>query len=349
MRHEVRGMMHEALKASAQGGHFVLLGCMSLDTLCWQGLLGRGNWSKTLSQALDTLRGGSRWTDTHLFASPFSLGAQERMSDHHFQGRTERPIFKTCSRTRTRRIMPPPAAAPKTAMTESTDTTADATPTITIASTPHESWGVLGEEHMKRASDKHLRTAPLRYNYGQGAEASVSRNEPYARRGRTMDDLLASLFMRLVAEAARLAEMQMSTSFVPPDLRRYYSDNRERLSSPELCSPVLASRSAGRADQQPRSRRRSCSLWTRRASWRGPHATRCVPSPRARARRLAVGRVRYGGAAAVAAHRAAHAEGKDQSAWEAAYAAWTSRHMQSAVQSPGRGQARSGRQHPCGL
>ena len=113
-------------------------------------------------------------------------------------------------------------APKKAAMTDTTAATATAaatTPAITIASTPHESWGVLGEEHMKRASDKHLRTARLFGATVGKVLKQVHRDKSLTRAAAaTMDDLLATLLMRLVAEAARLTEVQdLVKSFVPQD------------------------------------------------------------------------------------------------------------------------------------
>ena len=74
----------------------------------------------------------------------------------------------------------------------------------TPPTSPHDTWGVLAEDHAKLAGAKHLRTTHL---FG----ASVGKVLPHVHPGKeltraaasTMDDLLASVLMRVVETAAR--------------------------------------------------------------------------------------------------------------------------------------------------
>jgi hypothetical protein len=80
---------------------------------------------------------------------------------------------------------------------------------------PHETWGVLGEQHARRADTAHLRTALL-FGFGLG-EALKSSGHPDKGLTRaaaaTLDDLLAMLLQRIMRAAAREAKAQRADYF----------------------------------------------------------------------------------------------------------------------------------------
>ena len=129
--------------------------------------------------------------------------------------------------------MPTADAANKAAATV-TPAPAAAAPT-----NPHDTWGVLAEEHAKLAGAKHLRTTHL---FGAGVGKVLKQVHPGKELTRaaasTMDDLLASVLMRMVETAARLSTAMHASAVT--NLDGDYGDYRHG----DYAVAVLEARSA---------------------------------------------------------------------------------------------------------